>query len=265
MLSQIAPIIERLSADPVAGGLLFGEVVATVLVGVGIVLETPENPSLRQKIAIALVIVGIIAETVCSVWLFDHDGSIIQEQQGKIVALEGRLQKEGAARTAMLEQLMPRSITRAQAQVLKEAVKGKTGTIYVFIHCGDEAQEFGAELETALGVAGYVAKTAIANPLGSGLSVCWDKFGGLGVPVESGVMLLASPPAGEKPLTDALQQGLLKARINVAGATFPPSPKISLHPAIFVGLKPPPFQQFPEIFLRPGETLPSRPPAWNPK
>jgi len=70
-----------------------GEVVATIAVGVGIVLETPENPTPRQKFAIGLVVLGVFAETVCSVWLFTHDAGIIQSQQKEILALVGSNKK----------------------------------------------------------------------------------------------------------------------------------------------------------------------------
>ena len=71
--------------------LLGGDVLATVVVGWGILWEAPEQPKHRHEIAKWFVILGIAFETVCSISLFLYDESISHQQQSKIIALEARL------------------------------------------------------------------------------------------------------------------------------------------------------------------------------
>ena len=66
---------------------LTGDIVATVAVGIGIVLETERPYTRRKLIAVGLVIIGVIAETLCSFGLFTHDEHIGQKQRSRIAAL----------------------------------------------------------------------------------------------------------------------------------------------------------------------------------
>jgi hypothetical protein len=71
--------------------LLGGEVLATVVVGWGILWEAPEESPSRHRIAKWLVIWGILAEMLCSISLFAFDEAIARNQRDKIIALETRL------------------------------------------------------------------------------------------------------------------------------------------------------------------------------
>src|SRR5579872_3004633 len=81
--------------------LLGGDVLATVVVGWGILWEAPEQPPHRHRVAKWLVIWGIAVETVCSISLFRYDEGISQKQQATIIALETRL----AARSLSEQQI----------------------------------------------------------------------------------------------------------------------------------------------------------------
>jgi hypothetical protein len=74
-----------------SGWLLFGDLLATVAVGIGVILEVPENPTFRQKLAIALVAGGVVVETICSLALFLSAEAVSQRQRDKIISLETRL------------------------------------------------------------------------------------------------------------------------------------------------------------------------------
>src|SRR5271155_4139429 len=85
--------------------LLLGDVLATIAVGWGILLE--HGPPETRKIADRLVFYGIVAETLCSLALFSFDEGISSAQQrissaqqSKIIALETKL----AARVLTEEQ-----------------------------------------------------------------------------------------------------------------------------------------------------------------
>jgi hypothetical protein len=69
--------------------LLAGDVLATIAVGAGIVLE--HGPADVRQVANRLVIWGVVAETLCSLALFTFDEGISGAQQSKIIALETRL------------------------------------------------------------------------------------------------------------------------------------------------------------------------------
>jgi hypothetical protein len=72
--------------------LLFGgELIATAVVGLGIIWESVEYSKETHRLARNLVIWGIIAETVCSLSLFTFDEGISYVQQARIIALETRL------------------------------------------------------------------------------------------------------------------------------------------------------------------------------
>ncbi len=86
-------IFARFVTDQVAfvvhAYLLGGDVLATIVIGAGIVWEHG-SPDVR-KVADRLVIWGVVAETLCSVALFTFDEGISAAQQSKIITLESHL------------------------------------------------------------------------------------------------------------------------------------------------------------------------------
>ena len=71
--------------------LLGGCILGGLAVGFGVVLETPEGPTRKQRIAMWLVIIGIIIEPIFTLALFGFDEGISREQQAKIIELETRI------------------------------------------------------------------------------------------------------------------------------------------------------------------------------
>ena len=71
--------------------LIGGDVIATIVVGAGIILETPKYSAAVHRIANWLVITGIVAETICSICLFVFDEGISSTQQNKIAARQSQL------------------------------------------------------------------------------------------------------------------------------------------------------------------------------
>jgi hypothetical protein len=67
--------------------LLGGALLGGIAVGIGIILETPESPSRKQRIAMWLVIIGIVIEPICTLVLFAFDEGISDAQNSEIIAL----------------------------------------------------------------------------------------------------------------------------------------------------------------------------------
>lgn len=75
--------------------LIIGNIIGGLLVGFGILLEKPENPTFKQKFAHWLVMIGIVKEPLFMLMLFNFDEGIsnvqqdtIKSQQVKILSLE---------------------------------------------------------------------------------------------------------------------------------------------------------------------------------
>jgi hypothetical protein len=136
--------------------LLGGDVIATIAVGWGIIWEAPEYPPSYHEIAKRLVIWGIVAETLCSIFIFTFDESVSSSQQGKIIALETQLESEREARA-------PRSLTKAQYDAIQK-LRGKVAVIRVGAENEVDCQQFESQIITALIHAGI--KVNFLNPAG---------------------------------------------------------------------------------------------------
>lgn len=92
--------------------LLSVSVLASLGVGAGIVLEQPQYSPSVHRAATWLVIVGVIIEATCTIFLFVFDEGISSAQQSKIIALELRLAPRKIGNPAsMIEKLKPFSGT----------------------------------------------------------------------------------------------------------------------------------------------------------
>ena len=142
------------------GLLLGGDIIATIIVGWGILWEAPSQSERRHRIAMWLVIWGIMAETVCSLSLFAFDEGISQAQQGKIIALES--------------QLSPRVLTKEQSGAIWSALIGKTKTVSVMSSPDTEPAYFSAQLQEAIYEAGVAINPIGADPGGRwvGIQIC---------------------------------------------------------------------------------------------
>jgi hypothetical protein len=113
-------------------------------VGIGIILETPENPSRKQRVAMWLVITGIVIEPICTLVLFGFDEGISQAQQNKIFALETKL--------------APRTLTPARQQFFAAAVAAFKGQRYraSISQAADDGLAFWASIYAALDKADWI-------------------------------------------------------------------------------------------------------------
>jgi hypothetical protein len=71
--------------------LLSVSVLASFAVGAGIILESPKYSESIHRVAVGLVIAGVVVEAACTIFLFVFDEGISSAQQLKIIALETRL------------------------------------------------------------------------------------------------------------------------------------------------------------------------------
>jgi hypothetical protein len=71
--------------------LLAVTVAASVAVGAGIIFEGPKYSESVHRLAVKLVIAGVVIEAFCTITLFVFDERISAAQQEKIIALEHRL------------------------------------------------------------------------------------------------------------------------------------------------------------------------------
>lgn len=153
----------------VSGALLLGDIAATLAMAKGILMESPENPTPRQKCAGRLILWAVIAETLFSVGLFAFDanvslvqGRIIDAQQSKIIALEQRI--------------APRIVTKADRVAIR-SIRGKVPVVAVLASDGLEPAFFASQLEAAFVDAGIKVEPVFSSPDNHwiGLQVCWPK------------------------------------------------------------------------------------------
>jgi hypothetical protein len=141
--------------------LLGGDVIATIIVGWGIIWESPSFPPNRHRIAMWLVIGGVAAETICSISLFAFDESISQVQQAKIIALE--------------ERIAPRVVTDAERAAI-DSLRGKVSAVAILSSPGLEPAFFSSQMQEAFVEAGMnvdPVPTPVGDDMWMGLQVCW--------------------------------------------------------------------------------------------
>jgi hypothetical protein len=71
--------------------LLSVSVLASFAVGAGIIFESPKYSDFVHRVAVGLVIAGVVVEAACTIFLFVFDEGISGTQQSKIIVLETRL------------------------------------------------------------------------------------------------------------------------------------------------------------------------------
>lgn len=86
----------------VSGLLLVGDLLATIAVAYGIVLETPEEPTARERRAVKFVIIGVVFEAVFSIGLFTFDEAVMSAQGADIQTLAETAGKAKAIADAAL-------------------------------------------------------------------------------------------------------------------------------------------------------------------
>jgi hypothetical protein len=106
--------------------LLSISVLASFMVGAGILLERPEY-SAFHKIAFWLVIVGIAVEACCTIFLFVFDEGISNAQQSKIADLDTQLIARTKELLAVRRQTADRSLSDEEQKSLTNALSPFSG------------------------------------------------------------------------------------------------------------------------------------------
>ena len=138
------------------GALIVGDAIATIVVGWGILWESPRQPESRHRIAMWLVICGVGLETICSLSLFAYDEGISQNQQAKIIALEN----ENQTLTGNLRNLDLQTGWRkpAQDEITKLLEEGPSAPVEVlYLKDDPECFELAQTIRQALDAAGWPA------------------------------------------------------------------------------------------------------------
>lgn len=187
---------------------LLGDAVATVMVGAGIVLETEKPYTRRKLVAVGLVIVGVIAETLCSVGLFVHDEGVSRYQRAKIIALE--------------ERITPRTLEQWQFSIIR-GLRGKVRAISFMSSPDSESAMFSAQLQEAFSEAG-IPINPVPSPVGeiwAGTRVCL--------------------PSGETEKVSAVWNALVAIGLHPAHWSFEDVPvRVPMDiPLVIVGERPP--------------------------
>lgn len=124
--------------DTLRSALLYGAVAGGVIVAVGIIWE-----SKKLDVATALVVVGVVLESACTIKLFVVDEGISSAQQSKIIALE-----------------TPRILTKDGAIRLVGKISQYPGTPYVWVQVAEMEVIFERAFLRALKEAGWKGDNA---------------------------------------------------------------------------------------------------------
>jgi hypothetical protein len=149
--------------------LISTSVLAGIGVGAGIIFESHKYSSRTNAIATALVIIGVIIESLCTVSLFVIDEAISSAQQSKIIELEKRL--------------APRRLTAVQSASLAEKLKIFQGKNFILSAFGPESLDLALDIGRALETAGWVMQ-----PWASGFNVASIPLNGVDIRAGSPAM-----------------------------------------------------------------------------
>jgi hypothetical protein len=182
-----------------------------------------------------ILIVSLALETLFSGIVFACDSEISRQQKFK-------LEKERNARVAILDQLKPRDITRKQMATIVDAIKGRFGTVYLYPLSDPDSFRYTFAVSETLKAAGIDVKLMLGRDEKSGAPIFPDKFD---VPVPRGVTAYEFPQAGENGFVNTIVLAFSRAGLSINGHwSEKPLPNVA-SPAIFIGRKPEPFEQFP--------------------
>jgi hypothetical protein len=156
--------------------------------------------------------------------------------------LQLELQQEKDARTAMLEQLQARDMTKEQIAQFVETIKGKVRQLSVFTIPDSEASIYGVTVLDALQKAG--------------VSVTWYRMQSPVIMIEgvnsTGVTIYQDQPGGSEGAGEALLKAFVDMHIQ-SNLLTPVQPLQGVpSPSLFIALKPPSFIKSPDP-LRPPE------------
>jgi hypothetical protein len=121
--------------------LLSVSVVASFAVGAGIIFEAPKYSEFVHRVAIGLIIAGVVIEAACTIFLFVFDEGISSAQQSKIIALETKL--------------APRTLSDSEVAEIAATLHRFSAPEFTIGSYGGEAAALAARLRTLLEKAGW--------------------------------------------------------------------------------------------------------------
>jgi hypothetical protein len=266
---------------------------STLVVVIGLILEfgallyfSKEIHPIERKLLILgsiLVTLGVGGEYVFSARASNAASKLQQASDQKVAELD-RQSKSLAAETeseklarvkiekAIVDELAPRDINKEQMGMIASALKGHVGTIYLYPLADVEASRYMYAITETLKAAGADPKLMISGT--HDVPRFPDKFD-VAVSI-TGVTVYESN--GKHALVDLIVQAFLQAGIRIQGQ-WTEGPLAGVidgkwvadagvqSPAIFVGLKPTPFMQFPAYATPSGleKYQNDHPPPWQPR
>jgi hypothetical protein len=173
---------------------------------------------------------------------------------------------------AMIDQLAQRDIKKKQMDVISSAIRGQIGAIYLYPLADPEASQYAFAISETLKAGGADVRLMLSGT--RDVPVFADKFN-VAVSI---IGVTAYESDGSHEIVDLLIRAFATAGIAIVGQWSEKSLAGVVDgkwvvdagvrsPAIFVGLKPPPFSQTP-AFATPGkldDLLKSHPSPWMPK
>jgi hypothetical protein len=129
--------------DALRSALLYGAVLGGILVGAGIVWEAK-----KLDVATAIVVVGVVLEAVCTIWLFVTDESISRAQQSRIEQL-----------------LAHRTLSPEQRKRIAALAQFPAGS-FITVMADAESWDFVMEIGTTLQALGWTWKPCAGGGLG---------------------------------------------------------------------------------------------------
>jgi len=173
---------------------------------------------------------------------------------------------------AIIDELAQRNLKREQIETISSAVKGRVGVIYLYPLSDPKASRYAFAISEALKAAGADVKLMLSGTHDA--PVFPDKFN-VAVSI-TGVTIYESN--GKHEIVDLLVDAFRQAGVTIHGQWSDKALPGVIEgkwvadagvqsPAVFVGLRPPPFSQFPAYATPPDmeEFLKKHPPPWVPK
>jgi hypothetical protein len=219
------------NGDPLLthGALLGGDILATIIVGAGIIFESHRYTPSVNRIATWLVVLGVSLETLFSILLFTYDESISNSQQQKIIALE--------------TELTGRPFSKEQYKALG-SLRGQYKRLNIMAESDWESQVYSGLIGNAIQNAGIDVRSFVAPPdwKASGIVMIFypgelssydesdplfKAFTAAGIPPSRGGMSGMTFPAGvprDVPLIFVGEKNIMRAGAAYFGPTPLPSP-----------------------------------------
>lgn len=218
-----------------------------------------------KRLSALILIAGLAGEGITQPNTNAATATLVALLNKKSGELAIDLDKERNACIAILAQLRPRDVTKPQMTAIANPIRGRFPTVYLYPLSDPNSSRYTFAIAETFKAAGTEAKLMLARDEKTGVSTFPDKFD---VPVGvEGVTAYDPPSWGPDGFVDTITRAFRDAGIIVAGENTEKPFQNMLLPAIFIGRKPEPFEQFPAYAMPPEleKFLREHPPAWEPK